>query len=569
MYPIQAILYTLLYQKFVIFCMALYHTYRPQTFADVLGQEIITTTLSNQILTGRTAHAYLFSGPRGVGKTTTARIIAKALSCTQRTQGSAEPCNACVACVSITEGSAIDIIEIDAASNTGVDHVREVIIESAHTRPTSLVYKIFIIDEVHMLSKSAFNALLKILEEPPKHVVFVLATTEPEKLPDTIISRCQHFHFRNIPDDILRSHVESLATQEGVTIDPSIIDRIVRKSGGCGRDAVRFLDQLLGLGKKDITVSDANTLFPVAAEEWIRSYLSAILAHDAQGAIKRVVEAQEQGQHIKSLMERSLEVLRALLVFSTTNTVPHGELLTETEIKEMLGTVDTVTLLALFDIIADRQRQIDTLPLPSYALELVVYTWMTRGAVPATQTPIGTKEVVTKHVVTPTVVTPASPPVVAPTMETVQTPPPVAMPVVSAMTEPAQPITIVPQDTPQTETHTSGDESVTEDQVRTIWKPFTTYIENNSPSLAFIIHMAQIISVKNGTITISVPYSFHRDKLKQAKSYAVLTSALATLLSVSHVVLDVTIVNTEAAQEESPANMSDLTSAFGGQIVSA
>ena len=196
-------------------------------------------------------------------------------------------------------------------------------------------------------------------------------------------------------------------------------------------------------------------------------------------------------------MERSLEVIRALLVFSTTNTVPHGELLTETQIKEMLITVDMLTLLELFDIIADRQRQIDTLPLPSYALELVVYTWMTRGAAP-TQTPVGTRELVTKHVVKP-VVAPVTPPVSAPIIETSQTPPPVEMHLVSTVTEPAQSITVAPQDTPQTETYANGDESVTEDQVRTIWKPFTTYIENNSPSLAFIIHMAQIISVKKGT----------------------------------------------------------------------
>ncbi len=540
--------------------MALYHTYRPQTFADVLGQEVITTTLSNQILTDRTAHAYLFSGPRGVGKTTTARIIAKALSCKQRAQGSAEPCNTCHACLSITEGSAIDIIEIDAASNTGVDLVREVIIESANTRPTSLEYKIFIIDEVHMLSKSAFNALLKTLEEPPKHVVFVLATTEPEKLPDTIISRCQHFHFRNIPDDILRTHVESLAKSEGVTIDAAIVDRIVRKSGGCGRDAVRFLDQLLGLGKKDITVADANTLFPVAADEWIKSYLAALLTNDAQRAIQCVVEAQEQGQHVKSLMERALEVLRALLVYSTTKTVPYGELLSETELKELLDTISTDTLLSLFDIVVERQRQIDVLPLPSYALELVVYAWITRGAVPPTpNNSIGTKEVVQKVTVAPVVPTP----VVTPVTETVQTPSPAPVSI-----EPLQaPVAV--QEVPHTEANDAGDVSITDDQVRSIWKPFTTHIENNSPSLAFIIHMAQIVSVKNGTITISVPYSFHRDKIKQAKSYSVLTSALATLLSVSHVVLDVVVTNTEPAQDEAPAGISDLTAAFGGQMVSA
>ncbi len=538
--------------------MALYHTYRPQTFVDVLGQDIITTTLSNQILTGRTAHAYLFSGPRGVGKTTTARIIAKSLSCTHKAEHSAEPCNTCATCISITDGSAIDIIEIDAASNTGVDHVREVIIESANTRPTSLPYKIFIIDEVHMLSKSAFNALLKTLEEPPKHVVFVLATTEPEKLPDTIISRCQHFHFKNIPDDILHTHITSLATREGVTIDNTIIDRIVRKSGGCGRDAVRFLDQLLGLGKKDITITDANTLFPVAADEWVKSYLTAILINDAQQAITCVVEAQEQGQHVKSLMERILEILRAILVYTTTKTIPHGELLTEAEIKELLGTANTNTVLSLFDIVVERQRQIDVLPLPSYALELVIYTWLAQNTTSPTPNHVSAVKEVLQIPTTHTTTKPT-------TTSVTETVIPKSSPPITTQLAPNQ----------QTQTQTTHVDtttqiiSITKEQVRDIWRAFTTYIENNSPSLAFIVHMAEIVDVKDTTITISVPYSFHSDKIKQAKSYTTLTTALATLLSVPYISIDVVVTNQESNVQDSTAPLQDLTTAFGGQIVSA
>lgn len=539
-------------------CMALYHTYRPQTFVDVLGQDIITTTLSNQILTGRTAHAYLFSGPRGVGKTTTARIIAKSLSCTHKAENSAEPCNRCSTCISITDGSAIDIIEIDAASNTGVDHVREVIIESANTRPTSLPYKIFIIDEVHMLSKSAFNALLKTLEEPPKHVVFVLATTEPEKLPDTIISRCQHFHFKNIPDDILHTHITSLATREGVTIDNTIIDRIVRKSGGCGRDAVRFLDQLLGLGKKDITITDANTLFPVAADEWVKSYLTAILTNDAQQAITCVVEAQEQGQHVKSLMERTLEILRAVLVYTTTKTVPHGEHLTAVELKELLGTANTNTVLSLFDIVVERQRQIDVLPLPSYALELVVYTWLVQNTTSPTPNHVSAVKEVPQIPTTQT----TNKPTTTSVTETV-------------IPKSSSPITTQLAQKQQTQTQTTHVDtttqiiSITKEQVRDIWRAFTTYIENNSPSLAFIVHMAEIVDVKDTTITISVPYSFHSDKIKQAKSYTTLTTALATLLSVPYISIDVVVTNQESNVQDSTAPLQDLTAAFGGQIVSA
>jgi DNA polymerase III subunit gamma/tau len=546
--------------------MALYHTYRPQTFADVLGQEIITTTLSNQILSHRTAHAYLFSGPRGVGKTTTARIIAKALSCKQRADGSAEPCNTCSACTSITEGTAIDIIEIDAASNTGVDHVREVIIESANTRPTSLSYKIFIIDEVHMLSKSAFNALLKTLEEPPKHVMFVLATTEPEKLPDTIISRCQHFHFRNIPDDILHTHIETLAKKESVTIDPSIIDRIVKKSGGCGRDAVRFLDQLLGLGVKHITLDDANALFPVVADEWVISFLNYLLSKNAPLALTHVMHAQDQGQHMHTLLERTLEILRAVLVYSVTHTSPHGETI-DTSSLETLNEKSTMSeCVRLFDLLTKRQQHMDILPLPSYALELVIYEWCIVEQA-STPTPPQRPSAKEKTPIAPSKnteqpINQTTPPPLNPTSIPVETSTPTLSPTTATDTS------VNELQTTPTHTPSSTDISFTKEHVDAIWSAFITYIENNSPSLAFIIHMAQIVSVTNGTITISVPYSFHCDKIKQAKSYSTLTSTLATLLSVSHVVLDVVVTNTESSNDEAPTGVSDLTAAFGGQMVS-
>lgn len=533
--------------------MALYHTYRPQLFSEVLGQDIITSTISNQIILGRTAHAYLFSGPRGVGKTTTARIIAKSLSCKERKTDTAEPCNTCVACTSITEGSAIDIIEIDAASNTGVDHVREVIIESANTRPTSLPYKIFIIDEVHMLSKSAFNALLKTLEEPPKHVIFILATTEPEKLPDTIISRCQHFHFRNIPDDILKVHVASLAKNEGVSIDETIIDRIVRKSGGCGRDAVRYLDQLLGIGKKTITVEDANTLFPIAADEWVVSYIEALIAKNPQQAIQQIVQAQEQGQHITALMERTLEVLRAILVYSTTKTAPYGEQISESTLSQLSTTSSTTTILSLFDIVTKRQRQIDVLPLPSYALELVVYEWLStentsNEILPATKEPTKTT--------TPKQTAVAEKQVLQKTEEEIT----------KSEISLGEPQVATSEEIPvKKDTATL----FTKEQVQAVWKPFLTYIENNSPSLVFILHMTNIIDVEGDTITISVPYSFHKDKLKELKAYTLITTSLATLLSIPHLSLDIIVTTEETPRTVAPEGLQDLAAAFGGQVVSA
>ena len=204
----------------------LYRKYRPQKFAQVTGQEHIITTIVNEIATGQVAHAYLFSGPRGTGKTTTARLLAKAVNCETRANGASEPCDTCLSCVEISAGRNIDVIEIDAASHTGVDNVRENIIDNAQFKPTKSKWKVFIIDEVHMLSTSAFNALLKTLEEPPAHVIFILATTELHKLPLTIISRCQRFNFHKIPLEQMRARLQELASSEEVKIDDEVMESV-------------------------------------------------------------------------------------------------------------------------------------------------------------------------------------------------------------------------------------------------------------------------------------------------------------------------------------------------------
>ena len=221
--------------------MALYHTYRPQTFDDVAYQSHIIETLKNQVIHKKVSHAYLFSGPRGVGKTTTARILAKAVNLDLK-EGTAEFDDTSTAAQEINNSRSIDIIEIDAASNTGVDNVREHIIENAQFQPTHLKMKVFIIDEVHMLSNSAFNALLKTLEEPPAHVMFILATTELDKIPETIISRCQLFRFKRVPFEEMKKHLQSILKQEDVVIDDDVLERIIHKGDGCVRDAMSLLN---------------------------------------------------------------------------------------------------------------------------------------------------------------------------------------------------------------------------------------------------------------------------------------------------------------------------------------
>src|SRR5688572_2271812 len=230
--------------------------YRPQTFSDLTGQEHITRTLGNALNRGRMHHAYLFSGVRGTGKTTTARILAKGLNCHKGV--TSEPCLSCPSCLEIASGASLDVLEIDAASNTGVDNVRDVIINNIGMLPARDRYKVFVIDEVHMLSTSAFNALLKTLEEPPAHVVFIMATTELHKVPDTILSRCQQFEFRQISPQKIFERLKLIAGEEAIDVSDDALREIARSGEGSMRDAQSNFDQVISFSGKKINVSDVS-----------------------------------------------------------------------------------------------------------------------------------------------------------------------------------------------------------------------------------------------------------------------------------------------------------------------
>src|SRR5512136_1753972 len=230
---------------------ALYRKWRPQTFDAVVGQDHITTSLRNAIVAGRISHAYLFTGPRGTGKTTTARLLAKAVNCLDPNPAQ-RPCDKCTTCVAITEGRLLDLVELDAASNRGIDEIRD-LRDKIHFSPGEGKYKVYIIDEVHMLTEPAFNALLKTLEEPPPHAIFCLATTDPQKVPATIISRCQPFAFRRLTVAEIAARLQELVTGEALTAEPEALTLIARQATGAMRDAVSLLDQLAA-GSEEITV---------------------------------------------------------------------------------------------------------------------------------------------------------------------------------------------------------------------------------------------------------------------------------------------------------------------------
>jgi DNA polymerase III subunit gamma/tau len=285
----------------------LYLKYRSQRFADLVGQDAIARTLQNAVEQGRVAHAYLFSGGRGTGKTSTARILAKAVNCVNR-QG-AEPCGECPACLEIASGAAVDLIEIDAASNRGIDEIRE-LRDRVKYLPASLRVKVYIIDEAHMLTTEAFNALLKTLEEPPAHAVFVLATTEPHKIPLTVASRTQRFDFRRIETAAIATRLAQIAQVEGVTVDPAALALLARMAQGSMRDGITFLDQLLSRGAESLTVERTRELLGLADPDLLVDLLTAVTSGDAAATLSRLQGFYEAGGDMRQLVRGLLQAIR-------------------------------------------------------------------------------------------------------------------------------------------------------------------------------------------------------------------------------------------------------------------
>ena len=285
--------------------------YRPQTFEEVLGQDHITRTLQNAISSGRVAQAYLFVGPRGIGKTSTARLLAKALNCVQGP--TATPCGQCDACKEIAEGRSLDVLEIDGASNNGVDNIRE-LRENAAYAPARGPFKIYLIDEVHMLSAGAFNALLKTLEEPPEHVKFILATTEGQKVPATITSRCQRFDLRRIPAKAIAEHLLAIAGKEHIQLETEAAEDIARGSEGSLRDAESMLDQAVAFCGETIGANDVRAVFGFTSRGAVAELAGCVLHRDATGGLKVIADLAEAGKDLSRLLTDLIGHLRDLLI---------------------------------------------------------------------------------------------------------------------------------------------------------------------------------------------------------------------------------------------------------------
>ena len=494
----------------------LYRKYRPKTFAEVCDQNHIKTTLQNQLKQGTVAHAYLFAGPRGVGKTTLARILAKAVNCSKLKDG--EPCGSCPGCLAISQGKTMDVFEIDAASHTGVENVRENIIDGVRFAPSQLKKKVYIIDEVHALSPNAFNALLKTLEEPPAHALFILATTELHKVPATILSRCQRFEFHRLSAVDVVERLQWMAKQESVKVDEDVLRAIARLSEGCLRDAESLFGQILGLadGQK-VTMAEASLIIPTTDIDIVLRYLEAVAKKQSAEAIKIAVEAVESGARVAPLEDEILEALRWALLASLRD-APSSKMLDGDACKRLQGVAEAVGSTGIQRLIqwlmeyrvAYRSERIPQLPLELLAVQFS-----------------GQATVVARHAVPE---------------------------------EPTKPTDVVANGGRLEQTPSSIKSSLAD--IKGKWSECCQKLAEISGTLPVLLQDVELLGVEGGTLRLGTKISFIADKLNESKNRQAIGVALcAACLEPIGVVAEVITVQ----QDEL---VSELLGEFGGRIIS-
>ena len=370
---------------------ALYRKYRPQTFEEVVGQEVITRTLKNAITNNKISHAYLFTGPRGTGKTTIAKILAKIINC--ENPDNLMPCNICVSCTQINSKQSTDIVEIDAASNNGVDEIRE-IRNKVNLVPSVSKYKVYIIDEVHMLTVGAFNALLKTLEEPPAHIIFILATTEPHKIPATILSRCQRFDFKRIAPKKIVERLNYISQTENINISEQALYEIARLSEGGMRDSISMLDQVLSYSDESITVEDVHEVNGTLSQEALGEFVTNIFLGNILEVLNLIDKYNDSGKNIIKLSEEIIVLLKNILLYKTVDN--YFEDNNSTLYQELGNNIEVNKLINLIDSFNESIPKLKQSNDPKLILELLIIKYI--SSLNKKQTEETTKTIVTENI---------------------------------------------------------------------------------------------------------------------------------------------------------------------------
>lgn len=546
----------------------LYRDYRPQNFSEVLGQKHIKITLQNEIGTGKMAQAFLFCGPRAVGKTTLARVLAKSVNCLERKDGDYEPCGHCANCLSIAAGNNLDIIEIDAASNTGVDNVRENIISFSRVAPSLTKYKVFIIDEVHMLSPSAFNALLKTIEEPPSYVIFILCTTEIHKVPLTIISRCERFDFRRISITDIVKKLRYIADAEKVEVDDEVLEAAARKSGGHLRDAESLLGQIFSLGDKHITLEQAELVIPHYNSSEAVDLLEYLARKDAAKAISLINALIDSGTNIRNFNSDLISLMRKLILskvnpeLSDSFGLNLGDSL-EIRVNTILGllTLDNLLFYArrLLEAYNEKNQLILQLPLELAIIEIC----------------LGEKNQLRTF---------GEEPIKAPVVESRKND--------NANFSPAAPVkpNSGPVKIEASKIKLSNPApDLNQGEILEKWPEFLVKIKKHNHSLSFVLQNCEPQSLHQGILCLLFKYKFHQDRVSDNSIKSIVESTLAEVFG-GMVALDsrldenleikkTTVVSSSAPEVVSSAGeadikkdpgamMDNLLKAFGGEVIS-
>jgi DNA polymerase-3 subunit gamma/tau len=544
---------------------ALYLKWRPQRFEDVVGQEHVTQTLENALRAGRIAHAYLFAGPRGTGKTTMARLLAKAVNC-QDEDVSNRPCNVCHICRSINDGRLLDLIEMDAASHTGVDNVREAIRDKVGFRPTEARYKVYVIDEVHMLSTSAFNALLKTLEEPPEHVIFVLATTEPHKVLLTIRSRCQRFDFRQIPLSALEARLRYIAGEEEIRVADDALRFIARASTGSARDAISLLDQLTAYGDQVITVDRLQSVLGLGDVELVRELVTHLVQHDVGGGLDVISQAVEGGADTRQFAQQVVACSRALLLLSIDSDADALQVDEETRARmsALVGQISVRDLVRVIRLFSQAQLDLRGTEQNQLALELAYVEASLLEEEPEPRPGLDSGE-------RGTAAARSKMPERRPASETraaAASVPPAAPPRTGRGTsnEPAEPSPAAREDRDATAQRAS----VSLDEVLENWAQIVQAIKEASPPVATFVHSAALHQVRHGNEVVlefrgaknDPTFNFSAKKLEEDGNKRIVERALRDVLGrPCRVRCEVTV----AAREPSPQPAED----SGSQMAAA